>query len=131
MRRGEERKKQRRWGEAWTRYRGAWTRFGEVMASKSKEERSLEGKAARGVIPWPVEDGKWKHVGKEDVEEFFEKAVPDGESATVLKIERVRWHPDKMQQRFGANKLDEETIRTVTAVFQVVDRLWGELRGKK
>ena len=132
LRRGEERKAQKRWADAWAAYVKAWERFGEVVGVKSKEEGSLDGKAARGVIPWPVESGKWKHVEKEDVEDFFAKAVPaETERMAILKTERVRWHPDKMQQRFGANKLDEETLRKVTAVFQVVDRLWGELRDRK
>jgi hypothetical protein len=132
LRRGEERKVRKRWEEAWRRYTDGWEHFASTLATKSKEADSLSGKAGRGLIPWPVESGSWKHAGKEDVEEFFDKAVPaDTEMMTVLKVERVRWHPDKMQQRFGANKLDEETLRTVTAVFQVVDRMWGELREKK
>jgi hypothetical protein len=132
LRRGEERKARKRWQEAWQRYIEGWERFKEVVAVKSKEEDSLEGKAGRGIIPWPVENGKWKHTKKEDVEDFFRNAVPtDADLSTVLKAERVRWHPDKMQQRFGANKLDEETVRTITAVFQVVDRLWTDMREKK
>jgi hypothetical protein len=132
LRRGEERKAQKLWQEAWQRYVSGWEHFKEVLVVKSKEEGSLEGKAARGIIPWPVESGKWKHIVKEDVEEFFNKAVPaEADLMGVLKAERVRWHPDKMQQRFGANKLDEETVRTITAVFQVVDRLWTDLREKK
>jgi hypothetical protein len=132
LRRGEERKAQKRRQDAWQRYVNGWDRFKEVLAVKSKEEGSLEGKAGRGIIPWPVESGKWKHAEKEDVEDFFNKAVPgDVDPMTVMKVERVRWHPDKMQQRFGANKLDEETVRTITAVFQVVDRLWTGLREKK
>ena len=132
LRRGEERKKARRWGDAWNAYVKGWERFTEVLSTKSKEEGALEGKAGRGIIPWPVESGKWKDVEKEDVEQFFEKAVPaDTEKMAILKTERVRWHPDKMQQRFGVNRLDEETVRKITAVFQVVDRLWGELREKK
>lgn len=132
LRRGEERKSQKRWRDAWTLYIQGWSRFTEILAVKSKEAGSLEGKAARGIIPWPVESGKYKHVGKEEVESFFEKAVPtDTERMAIMKAERVRWHPDKMQQRFGGNKLDDESMGKVTAVFQVVDRLWGELREKR
>ena len=40
----------------------------------------------------------------------------------ALKVERVRWHPDKVQQRFGGT-VDEGTMKVVTGVFQVVDDL--------
>lgn len=131
LRKGSQRKAQKRWSEAWSNYEAGWERFREVVAMKSKEEGSLVGKASRGVIPWPVESGKWKSAGKEDVEEFFRNAPPARADLTsVLKVERVRWHPDKMQQRFGANKLDDETVRTITAVFQVIDQLWTDGRRK-
>jgi hypothetical protein len=132
IRRGERRKVQRRWQQAWELYAGSWEKFTTVIASKSNEEDSLSGKASRGIIPWPVESGRWKDVAKEEVEDFFRSAPPpDIEMPATLKIERVRWHPDKMQQRFGKNKLDEETVKTITAVFQVVDRLWGDIKGRK
>ncbi|KAL9131391.1 MAG: hypothetical protein Q9217_000659 [Psora testacea] len=79
--------------------------------------------------------GKREDVTKEEVERFYmhaPQAVWDGEVdlGNVLKKERVKWHPDKMQQRAGTDRLDEETVKLVTAVFQVVDRLWGEVKGK-
>ncbi|KAJ4304391.1 hypothetical protein N0V88_002004 [Collariella sp. IMI 366227] len=49
------------------------------------------------------------------------------EFAARLKEERVRWHPDKMQQRLGG-KVDEKVMRDVTAIFQVVDALWNDTR---
>jgi hypothetical protein len=110
----------------------AWGRFKDTVAVKSKDEGSLAGKAARGVIPWPVKGGKWKDVEKDEIEQFFRKAAPSEPGlAAVLKAERVRWHPDKMQQRFGANRLDDETVRTITAVFQVVDRLWTDTKDQR
>jgi hypothetical protein len=45
----------------------------------------------------------------------------------ALKVERVRWHPDKVQQRFGG-AVDEGTMKVVTGVFQVVDDLVEEER---
>lgn len=47
-----------------------------------------------------------------------------------MKKERVRWHPDKMQQKAGSEGLDEDTTKIVTAVFQMVDRLWSETKGR-
>jgi hypothetical protein len=129
LRNGEQRKAKKKWQEAWQRYLAGWEKFTEIIAIKSKEEGSLAGKASRGVIPWPVETGSWKDATKEDFEDFFRNAPPsESDWAGVLKSERVRWHPDKMQQRFGANKLDDETVRTITAVFQVIDRLYAERR---
>jgi hypothetical protein len=132
LRRGEQRKAQKRWQDAWKRYMDGWEKFTTTTATRSNEEGSLAGKAGRGIIPWPVESGKWKEAQKEDIENFFRSAPPaDDDFAAILKVERVRWHPDKMQQRFGKNKLDEETVKTITAVFQVVDRLWTERKGKR
>jgi hypothetical protein len=49
---------------------------------------------------------------------------------TRLKEERVRWHPDKIQQRLGG-RVDEAVMRDVTAVFQIVDKLWTDTRSKQ
>lgn len=48
----------------------------------------------------------------------------------ALKLERVRWHPDKVQQRFGG-AVDEGTMKVVTGVFQVVDGLVEEERKRR
>ena len=112
LRRGEERRKRNRWRDVWERYLAGW-----------KGERK-EG------ISWPVESGKMDDVGSGEVEKFF-RGVGGSRSVDlgdVLKRERVRWHPDKMQQRAGEVGIDGETMKMVTAVFQVVDRLWNEIR---
>ena len=49
-------------------------------------------------------------------------AADRAEKLRLLKAERVRWHPDKVQQRFGG-AVDEGTMTVVTGVFQVVDAL--------
>ena len=54
---------------------------------------------------------------------------PDASVLLLLKEERVRWHPDKVQQRLGG-RVDEVLMRDVTAVFQVVDALWADARAK-
>jgi len=47
----------------------------------------------------------------------------------VLKAERVRWHPDKMQQLFASvGGLDARTVERVTQVFRVVDGVVEEIR---
>ena len=123
LRRGEERRKRDKWKGVWANYLSKWeTTF-------SSGEGSM-----RDRISWPVESGKWIDVGTEEVERFFRHspqaaAVKSGgevDFANLLKKERVRWHPDKMQQRAGSAGIDEGTRKVVTAVFQVVDRLWSE-----
>lgn len=113
LRRGEERRKRNRWKGIWEGYLGFWE----------------EGK---GRISWPVESGKMGDVGTGEVEKFFRGVGGVGgvDLGEVLKKERVRWHPDKMQQRAGEVGIDGGTMKMVTAVFQVVDRLWGEIREK-
>ena len=122
MRRVEERRKKERWQGVWKEYGRKWDRTFNDGAKGSIKER----------ISWPVESGKWQDVGKEEVETFFRHGagVEGVDLGEVLKRERVRWHPDKMQQRAGSEGIDNETMKAVTAVFQVVDRLWGETRGK-
>ncbi|CAD6565758.1 MAG: hypothetical protein ASARMPREDX12_006757 [Alectoria sarmentosa] len=111
LRRGEERRKRKTWKGLWVGYLTGW------------EER-------KGEIFWPVESGKIKDVGTGEVEKFFKGVggIGDVDLRDVLKKERVRWHPDKMQQRAGAVGIDGRSMKAVTAVFQIVDRLWSEMR---
>lgn len=112
--RRREQRKDGKWKESWEGYVNGWL----------KE------------IVWPVESGRREDVRREEVERFFHHAPfwktrdgPRGEDfGTVLKAERVRWHPDKVQQRFGSQGIDEKTMKTVTAVFQIVDGMWTETR---
>ena len=112
LRRGEERRKRNRWRDAWEGYLAGWN-----------EER-------KGSMSWPVESGKMDDVGSGEVEKFFRAVGRSGnvDLGDVLKRERVRWHPDKMQQKAGEVGVDGETMKMVTAVFQVVDGLWNEIR---
>ncbi|KAF1991041.1 hypothetical protein K402DRAFT_389242 [Aulographum hederae CBS 113979] len=127
LRRGRERKERGRWKEAWKRYLEMWEGFKNENADEVGE-----GKAVRAAIPWPVVEGSWKGVEKENVEEFFKRAPDEGADLyALLKVERVRWHPDKIQQRFGGEDVDKDTMKAVTAVFQVVDAMWNAEREKK
>lgn len=131
--RQEQKGRSRRWKDAWESYLGGWE------ALKSRKLDDLSGgdaedahSRARKLIPWPTVTGRWKDVSKEDTEAFFRHAPGDrkGDLYTVLKAERVRWHPDKMMQRFGGTGIDQDTMKTVTAVFQVVDHMWSGMRNK-
>ena len=136
--RGEDRKRKTAWKRRWEDYCRGWDAFSHSRTSR---------------IPWPVESGSRSQVADKstEVEDFFKScsaAVSSEQSAltALLKVERVRWHPDKMQQRLvgldGADDrgkemagtkeggLDGETMKAVTAVFQVVDHMWNEERAR-
>jgi hypothetical protein len=123
LRRGADRKKAKEVEAAWARYQEKW----EQLKSAQSTAQQAEGKAL-DLIPWPVVSGKEKHVSVEEIHGFLRGSSAWKEDpAALLKGERVRWHPDKMQQRFGQH-LDSDTMKSVTAVFQVIDRLWNERR---
>jgi hypothetical protein len=123
LRRGEERKKAREAEAAWDHYTAKWDSLKNAQHLGDKTEAEV-----RELIPWPVVSGKAKHVSKEEIERFFRSSKSWREGSVVLlKAERVRWHPDKMQQRFGQH-IDVGTMKLVTAVFQVIDRLWNDRR---
>jgi len=125
LRRGEGRKKAKEVEAAWTKYLSRWEHLKANPPSSEAEE------SARDTIPWPVASGSPKHVDKEEIERFLRTSPAwKDDASAMLKMERVRWHPDKMQQRFGQH-IDPGTVKLVTAVFQVVDRLWKERNGHR
>jgi hypothetical protein len=121
LKRGAERKKAKEAEAAWSSYMKKWEEL------KSAQSIAWESDVqARDWIPWPVGSGKMKHVSKEEIEHFLRASNSwKADPAALLKVERVRWHPDKMQQRFGQH-IDVDTMSSVTAVFQIIDRLWNE-----
>lgn len=123
LRRGAERKKAKEAVAAWERYTEKWAE----LKSATQEARD-HGLRVSEIIPWPVISSLAKHVTKEEIESFL-RACPawKEDPVALLKLERVRWHPDKMQQRFGQH-LDTDSMAKVTAVFQVVDRLLHDRR---
>lgn len=124
LKRGEERRRKGKWRACWEDYIKAWERQ-ECEPDKSLRERMI----------WPVESLKWEDVGNDEIERFYRNAPQPTvigqqvDVGAVLKVERVKWHPDKIQQRFGSRGIDETTMKTVTAVFQVIDRMWSIPRG--
>lgn len=114
LRRGEERRQRRAWREAWEAYSEAWA--------------SWEGDAAG--LAWPVRGGRGTELKEEAVRQFYVQGLDraslgPAHFAARLKEERVRWHPDKMQQRLGG-RVAADLMRDITAVFQVIDSLWEE-----
>jgi hypothetical protein len=125
LKRGEERKKAKEAEASWSSYLLKWEHL------KSNPPTLDADQGARNMIPWPVASGKANQVHKEGIERFVRASHAwQDNAAAMLKTERVRWHPDKMQQRFGQH-IDPDTLRLVTAVFQVIDRLWNEQNGHR
>ncbi|KAJ5805251.1 hypothetical protein N7474_011138 [Penicillium riverlandense] len=136
LRRGRERKRKRTWEGLWGNYLKSWEEIARVVASatgssSADEKKSEDVKPLRNLLFWPVESGKRRDVAPASVEEFMRHAPPPQEDLlSVLKTERVRWHPDKIQHRYGVLGIDEVVMRSVTEVFQIVDRMWSEERAK-
>ncbi|EAW14072.1 uncharacterized protein ACLA_071050 [Aspergillus clavatus NRRL 1] len=143
LRRGRERRAVKAWRAVWEEYQLAWEDVirgvGAVAAGGGGKKRF------RDLVFWPVESGKRRDVSREAVEEFMRRApgseaqtedAPGGEDDSsdllaVLKAERIRWHPDKIQHRYGALGIDETEMRSVTEVFQIIDQMWNETRAKQ
>jgi hypothetical protein len=123
LRRGEERKRAKEAAAAWENYTKKWDSLKSAQHIENEEALKVHE-----LIPWPVVSGQARNVSKDEIERFLRSSTTWKEQpSAVLKVERVRWHPDKMQQRFG-HHLDSDTMKSVTAVFQVIDRLWHEQR---
>ncbi|KAI9675409.1 MAG: hypothetical protein M1817_001313 [Caeruleum heppii] len=141
LRRGKERKARAAWKDRWQRYLADWESFKAYLASPNPDF-NVHGSRRLSIqdrIPWPVESGLFDNVSEAAVEHFYRRLLIGGipldadvglspAETTALKAERVRWHPDKIQHRLGGRRLDQKTLAAVTAIFQVVDRLWGETR---
>lgn len=126
LRRGQERRSRKAWEEKWEAYIKKWEKLAKGSSSS----------VAIASIPWPVETGRRKDVSLTEIERFFLYAPTGGipteaQLGKVLKVERVRWHPDKIQQKLGGQDVEEAVIQAVTEVFQVIDRMWTELRDGK
>ena len=139
LRRGVERRERKRWREKWEAYEKAWDDLYQLARPTTSAASGADDTSVhlRNEIIWPVESGKRKDVGSQEVERFLVKTVGSLEATngldseaprflSHLKLERVRWHPDKVQQRFGSLNIDEGTLKGVTEVFQVMDRLYNE-----
>ena len=138
LRRGERRRQAKRWKALWLHYLKQWEDLQQLAQRPPTEENEREQLYLRNQIAWPVESGKRQDVAPEEIEKFINSGTKhaepslDSEKALVsaLKVERIRWHPDKVQQRFGRFDVDEKTMKGVTAVFQVFDRMWNERKEK-
>jgi len=116
----ERRKKKGR--RRWEEYVQDWERILAVSTG------TTEATQYKTIIPWPVNSGKLADVSQTSVETFLRSAniSDDKQFSEMLRRERVRWHPDKAMQRWGRDNMDENTLKGVTSVFQVIDGLWND-----
>ena len=139
LRRGERRRHTKRWKALWLDYLKQWEDLQQLAQRPRIEGNEGEKLDLRNRIAWPVESGKRQDLAPEEIEKFINSGTMhagpslDSEIAlmSALKVERIRWHPDKVQQRFGRFNVDEKTMKGVTVVFQVFDRMWNERKEKK
>lgn len=119
--RGAKRKEAKRWQQAWAAYKQKW----EDLKNKTE---TLQGAQLANAIPWPVITGSSTTVERDNIEDFFRNyTLCEGETRTgLLKAERFRWHPDKIQHRFGGENVDADTLKLVTSVFQTIDEMMAE-----
>lgn len=111
------------YAKAWENYLSAWDSLKYDLLAERSDSSSKETAAHPSKrIPWPVLPSK--AVIKPNIEAFMQHAPAEEKRSktAVLKAERVRWHPDKIQQRFGG-VVDEGTMKLVTGIFQVVDNV--------
>lgn len=123
--RGKERKKRKVWEGVWGEYLARWE---EIAKSRGTTDGKGAGRPLRNMLFWPVESGKRRDVNPDAVREFMRHAPTSTDLSSTLKVERVRWHPDKIQHRYGGLGIDDVVMRSVTEVFQVIDRMWNEER---
>ncbi|KAI5796408.1 hypothetical protein DFH27DRAFT_564189 [Peziza echinospora] len=119
------RKARDRMKKRWEDYTDAWAR---IVVNKREEA----GEPRLTPIPWPVESGSLKDIALETVKDFYFAAKPTSDTDglyDLLKSERVKWHPDKIQQRWG--QLEDDILRGVNTTFQIIDNLWVGVRDKK
>ena len=121
------------YARAWAAYLSAWDALVSALAN-SQPPSSDQPKPSSKRIPWPTLQNR--PATRPNIEAFMRHApLTNGDDKSsagrlqALKVERVRWHPDKVQQRF-AGAVDEGTMKVVTGVFQVVDSLVEEARKK-
>ncbi|CDM37138.1 hypothetical protein DTO013E5_9455 [Penicillium roqueforti] len=125
LRRGAQRKRAKtEWGAPWAEYLERWETIRKVAEESAP-------KSLRNLLFWPVRSGKRVDVRPQAVEEFMRHAPPPADLLGTLKAERIRWHPDKIQHRYGALGIDDTVMRSVTEVFQIVDGLWNEERERQ
>lgn len=118
LRRGEERRKRAEMKSKFDEYTKRWA----------------EWDGEQTTIPWPTLTGARNGLTERDIRSFLVrglelKTVGTKEFLARLKEQRVRWHPDKMQQKMGGkDKVNKGVMADITMIFQVIDTLYDDTR---
>lgn len=118
LRRGEERRKRAEMKSKFDEYSQRWAEWDGEQAT----------------IPWPTLTGARNGITEREIRSFLVrglelKTVGSKEFLARLKEQRVRWHPDKMQQKMGGkDKVDKRVMADITMIFQVIDTLYDDIR---
>ncbi|KAK6431344.1 hypothetical protein LTR95_012494 [Oleoguttula sp. CCFEE 5521] len=125
----KDRAKRQEYDEAWKIYLSAWDQLRDRLDDVDTRTADAKiGRKASTLIPWPTLPHK--PAIKPNIEDFMRHIPVSANGKTkmqLLKAERVRWHPDKVQQRF-AGAVDEGTMKVVTGIFQIIDAMFEEER---
>ncbi|PSR94442.1 hypothetical protein BD289DRAFT_363538 [Coniella lustricola] len=109
----------------------------QLRVFESYVQRWDQWDGAQSSIAWPTATGDNSNMTERGIRSFFVhgldlKNLGRTEFAAQLKAHRVRWHPDKMQQRLGGkDKVDKRIMADITLIFQVIDTLWEDTRKAK
>ncbi|KAI0131650.1 hypothetical protein F4776DRAFT_152567 [Hypoxylon sp. NC0597] len=110
------------WHAAWARYSSSW--------DKSKTV-SVED------MPWPVKSGLRSDVNEANVRLFFAKAPPEELVKTgdkrlkLINAENMRWHTDKVMQRFGPDAVDGAAKGVLGIIAKVMIKLRQEAQKER
>ncbi|KAL3469609.1 hypothetical protein BJX99DRAFT_240999 [Aspergillus californicus] len=143
----EKRRLEVYWTNAWDTYLMSWAEIEHMREDEAAlAAQGLDSKEnidIRNLLAYPVSSGKEKDISKHNIGEFMlhaprlsplvgrTTAAPEPIKTYVLqtlKTERIRWHPDKIQHRYGASfGVNESLMKSVTRVFQIIDGLYQDM----
>lgn len=130
LKKGARRRKDREWRDVWAEYTRAWEKILSQSKSRTGDEEIRDEQQFK--VPWPTKSGAEKDIRQEAVETFFRHGADKAQSTesslrSLLKMERVRWHPDRMSYALRGT-IDTQTLHSVTAVFQIVDAMYNSIK---
>lgn len=95
-----------------------------------KEWEYIKENGLRDIV-FPVPHQDYDELNKGNVQNFLQSS--NEEYFNVLKIERIRWHPDKMIRTLKLDvndKMYKELSDKITKTFQIINQLWEEYNNK-
>ncbi|OTA95821.1 hypothetical protein M434DRAFT_393464 [Hypoxylon sp. CO27-5] len=110
------------WHAAWTRYSRGWDKLKNVSVAN---------------MPWPVKSGLQSDVNEANVRLFFAKAPPEelvklGDKRwKFINAENLRWHTDKVMQRFGPDAVDGDAKNALSIIAKVMIALRQDAQKEK